>query len=99
MQDRIKYGIGQWKTPGADWMEEEKVLSIAYKAMKDRQTDVTDLYPVITWSPADADGTEYYVSFFEILWRDEGEVFLNPKFVVGIDAVSGQVIYISEGNG
>ncbi|MBQ6950301.1 MAG: hypothetical protein IJN44_02285 [Clostridia bacterium] len=99
MQDRIKFGIGQWKTPGADWMEEEKALSIAYKAMNDRQTDVTDLYPVIAWSPAEADGAEYYVSFFEILWRDEGEVFLNPKFVVGIDAVSGQVIYISEGNG
>lgn len=99
MQDKMKYGIGRWKTPGEDWIGEDAALHIACKAMEEQEIHTEGLYPVIGWSGERDAGEEYYVSFFAMVWQEEGELFLDPQYVVGVDAVSGQVVYVNDGNG
>ncbi len=98
MQDKIKYGIVRRENPGEDWIGEEAALQIACKAMEENKIHMEEVYPVISWS-GEAEGEEYYVSFFAMVWQEDGELFLDPQFVVGLDAVTGQVIYVSDGNG
>lgn len=99
MQDKMKYGIGHWKTPGEEWMGEAEALRLARKALEEEKEDVGALYPVIGWSAEGEEGAMYYVSFFAMVWQEDGNLFLDPQYVVGLDAVSGHVVYVSDGNG
>lgn len=101
MRDRISPFPNE--EPGADWIGKDRALEIALQTMKERNIDVSGLYPVVCWTAADQwnERAEYIVYFAAVSRLETDEAQILFQYSVEIDPVTGDVISTGEtiGNG
>ena len=98
LEDKIRFDVGDWEMPHADWLTPEQAVAAARQALEEQDIFLKNLHPSVI-STAKEEEYVYVVHFCTVSrYAFKDAVFVNPVYTVILDPVTGKITYAGNNN-